>query len=220
MAFKERRLFAPKLPPYHERIFIQGPSNQLAYNWLEKWPHELEIFSTYLSGEKGSGKKHLSYIWGHKYNASHVNAHDLNPENFRESDKYIVIHLEKHITPVCEKNLFHAFNFYKAHKAHILFTCAQTPNSLNLNLEDLKSRFATCNFIHLDEPDEETLHKLYTLSFKHKGIQVNKDVIDFLLMRLDRSFHTLHNTVMRLEHASCSDNRAISIPFAKSILNL
>ncbi|HCU06337.1 MAG TPA: hypothetical protein DIC42_01960 [Holosporales bacterium] len=220
MTFKERRLFAPKLPAYHERIFIQGPSNQLAYNWLEKWPQELEIFSTYLSGEKGSGKKHLSHIWGHKHNASYVYAHELDPERFVESDKYIVIHLEKQITPVCEKNLFHAFNFYKANKAHVLFTCEQTPNSLNLTLEDLKSRFATCNFINLDKPDEKTLHQLYTLSFKHKGIQVNKEVIDFLLMRLDRSFSTLHNIVMTLEQTSCSDNRSISIPFVKSVLNL
>lgn len=220
MTFKERRLFAPKLPPYHERIFIQGNSNQFAYNWLVKWPEELENFSTYLSGEKGSGKKHLSHIWGHKHNATYFNAHELDPKNFVESDKYIVIHLEEQITSVCETNLFHAFNFYKANKAHVLFTCEQKTNSLNLTLADLKSRFATCNFIHLDKPDEETLHQLYTLSFKHKGIQVNKEVIDFLLMRLDRTFDTLHSTVTILEQASCSDNRSISIPFAKSVLNL
>jgi chromosomal replication initiation ATPase DnaA len=220
MAFKERRLFDPKLPAYHERIFIQGPSNQLAYSWLEKWPHEIDVFSTYLSGEKGAGKKHLSHIWGHKHHATYLNAHELDPQNFLESTKYVVIHVEQPLTSVCEKNLFHAFNFYKANKAHILFTCTQAPNNLNLTLEDLKSRLATCNFIYLDKPDEETLYQLYTLSFKHKGIQINREVVDFLLMRLERSFDVLHNTVTILEQASCSDNRSISIPFVKSVLSL
>ena len=220
MELTTKRLFQPKLPLYHERIFIQGPSNQLAYNWLEKWPQELSVFATYLSGESGSGKKHLSHIWAHKHNAAILKSSELNPENFVESDAYIVIHLEKQITPTCEENLFHAFNFYKANKAHVLFTGEQKPGNLKLTLKDLKSRLATCNFIHLDEPEENTLKQLYALSFKHKGIHIHSDVIDFLLLRLDRSFTTLHHTVNVLEQASCNDNRAISIPFAKNILNL
>ncbi|PIZ33150.1 MAG: hypothetical protein COY39_03280 [Alphaproteobacteria bacterium CG_4_10_14_0_8_um_filter_37_21] len=220
MELTKKRLFKPKLPSYHERIFIQGPSNQMAYSWLEKWPQELENFATYLSGKSGSGKKHLSHIWAHKYNASVLKAHEINPENFSEYDPHVLIHIEKPVTPECEENLFHAFNFYKAKKAYILFTCEQTPNSLPLTLKDLKSRLATCNFIHLDEPEENTLKQLYTLSFKNKGIHVHCDVVNYLLLRLDRSFTTLHNTVNILEQASCNDNRSISIPFVKSVLGL
>lgn len=216
----KKRLFHPKQPSYHERAFIQGPSNQLAYSWLEKWPQELENFSTYLSGASGSGKKHLSHIWAHKHNASIFNASELNPENFSKSDTHVVIHLAEQVTLTCEENLFHAFNFYKANKAHVLFTCKQMPNTLPLTLKDLKSRLATCNFIHLDEPEEETLRQLYSLSFKRKGIYVGNDVIDFLLLRLDRRFTTLHCTVDILEQASCTDNRSVSIPFVKNVLNL
>ncbi len=220
MELTKKRLFQPKSPPYHERVFIQGSSNELAYSWLEKWPQELDNFATYLSGESGSGKKHLSHIWAHKHNASIFKSSELDPRIFSASDKHVVIHIEKQITPTCEANLFHGFNFYKANKAHVLFTCEQNPNILPLTLKDLQSRLATCNLIHLDEPEEDTLKQLYTLSFQHKGIHVHSEVIDFLLLRLDRNFTTLHNTVSILEQASFHDNRSISIPFVKNTLNL
>lgn len=202
------RLLYPKILPYTERPFIVGPCNELAYKWLT----EGDSFATYLVGPFRSGKKHLADLWATRFGAQTYSLEKA----LSLGDLSLIVALDVPALP--QEHLFHLFNALKEKNGRILFTSSKHPKELGLSLKDLESRLLSCHIINIDPPDTETLKKLYHELFHIHGILVAEEVIDFLLLRLDRSYATVQSAVETLESQSL--NRAITIPFVKECLGI
>ena len=72
--------------------------------------------------------------------------------------------------------------------------------------------------IELKFPDDLLLEQIFLKQFLDKGVKVEKEVISFLLKRVDRSFDSVYNLVSKIDFASLEKSRKITIPFVKKYL--
>ena len=106
----------------------------------------------------------------------------------------------------------------KENNNKIMITSSLAPKDLKFKLLDLKSRILSLPSIELKFPDDLLLEQIFLKQFLDKGVMVEKEVISFLLKRVDRSFDSVYNLVSKIDFASLEKSRKITIPFVKKYL--
>jgi len=119
-----------------------------------------------------------------------------------------------------EEALFHCFNQLRNAKVPLLVSAKAAPASLAFALADLKSRMQwgpTFQLTALSDSD-----KLAALQQRAnlRGIKLSDEVGLFLLRHLSRSTHFLFESFGRLDKASWQEQRKLTIPFVKKVLNI
>lgn len=122
--------------------------------------------------------------------------------------------------PQWEEALFHLFNRIRSKNGRLLVAANVAPIYLQAELEDLKSRLAWGVTYQLHRLNDE--QKLSALQHRARlrGLQLNKTVGQFLLHRCTRSLTELFSTLEILDRASLAEQRRLTIPFVKQILQL
>ena len=67
-----------------------------------------------------------------------------------------------------------------------------------------------------DEEKQEALQR----RARARGMELNDEVAHYILQRLPRDMNELFNQLQRLDHASLAEQRKLTIPFVKKILNI
>lgn len=67
--------------------------------------------------------------------------------------------------------------------------------------------------------DQEKIHTLQRVALQ-RGFDLSRNVLQFLINRCSRNMHDLHQILDLLDKASLQEQRKITIPFVKAILNL
>ena len=107
----------------------------------------------------------------------------------------------------------------KENNNKIMMTSSVSPINLKFRLLDLKSRILSLPSVELKFPDDLLLEQIFIKLFLDKGIKVEKDVISFLLKRVDRSFDSVYNLVSKIDFASLEKSRKITIPFVRKYIS-
>lgn len=94
------------------------------------------------------------------------------------------------------------------------------PRQLNLSLPDLASRLDWGQIYRLQPLSDDDKLQALILRAKLRGFELPEDVGRFLLKRLDRDMRTLFETLDRLDSASITAQRKLTIPFVKEALSL
>ncbi|MXP67267.1 DnaA inactivator Hda [Pantoea sp. Aalb] len=102
----------------------------------------------------------------------------------------------------------------------LMITSDRPPHQLNLDLPDLTSRLYWGQIYRLHPLSDEDKLQAMKLRAELRGFELSEDVGRFLLKRLDRQIRTLFNTLNRLDNASISAQRKLTIPFVKEVLKL
>ncbi|CAO5677882.1 MAG: DnaA regulatory inactivator Hda [Holosporales bacterium] len=217
---KQSFLFEENTIVNKEARFIVTPSNQDAYNWLEKWPKSCDGFSTFLLGPLKSGKKTLSHIWARENTASYIDMRtvDLENQSISKIQTSCVLLLSDHMGLEHQHFLFHVFNHLKSLKKNILFISHRSIQEFDFEVNDLKSRLLTSNIITILQPDELLQKALYLKYFHSFGLKVSADVIDYLMIHFDRTYDSIFNLTQKLNIASLNKQRGITIPFIKEVI--
>lgn len=105
-------------------------------------------------------------------------------------------------------------------KTRLLITGDRPPRQLNLRLPDLASRLDWGQIYRLQPLSDEDKLQALKLRAGQRGFELPEDVGRFLLKRLDRETRTLFETLDRLDKASISAQRKLTIPFVKDTLGL
>jgi chromosomal replication initiation ATPase DnaA len=206
------RLFSPQSLAYADDLFIIDECNAIAYEWLENWPKHCSNFATFLKGPPKSGKKHLTHKWLKENNGIFLES--IKESVILPSQNCIAFEIKD-----CEnqEDLFHFFNAAQQQKKNILFISQKSVQDI-ATLNDLKSRLHTAHYIEILEPDESFIQKLYNKLFNDFGILVSSEVLQYLMLRADRSFKETFNTVKKLDEMSLAFDKRLTIPFIKKIL--
>lgn len=215
--------------------FYPGSSNSKFLNYLRQFLLNKEF------------EHHCIYIWGHSFvGCSHLlQASYHAAKNNNTQSIYIPLNfIQKTHEPAClrqmvdyqlvcidaldciaglldwEEELFHLYNNLQTQNAAIIFAAHQVPHKLNLKLPDLVSRLNSGLLFQIHElTDQEKIFALQLRAQLH-GLVLPDTVAQFLLLRLVRSPHILFNTFEKLDRASLTQQRKLTIPFVKSVLNL
>lgn len=185
-----------------------------------------------LWGPLGAGKSHLLQAACHKASVLNVPAVYLPLSDWKNLSPMILQDLEK-IPLVClddvqaivgnlewEEALFHAFNRIRAMNTRLLVALETSPLHSPFRLPDLKSRLSWGLTYQIHAMDDEQKLEALMQRAKCRGLNLNKTVGQFLLSRCPRNMTELFRTLEILDKASLAEQRRLTVPFVKHVLNV
>ena len=147
---------------------------------------------------------------------------DLQPEMLQGLEKYPLICLDD-VDAVggqaaWESAVFHLFNRAREQDALMLFAAGDKPADLTIQLPDLRSRLSWGSVWHIRElPDGDKLAALQ-LRARQRGFALPDEVGSYMMQRWPRDMHSLFALLDKLDHASLSEHRKLTIPFVRQFL--
>jgi chromosomal replication initiation ATPase DnaA len=199
--------------------FVAAPANSVALAWIERWP-QWPAAALALYGPKGAGKTHLAQIWRNRAEASEFPSDAIGdgslPGLLGESRAVLIDGAD--CAP--EEPLLHLFNMLTERGGHLLIVAREPPGRWNIRLADLRSRLRAVPAIGVASPDDELIARLLVKLFADRRLQVSRDVVDFLSLRLERSFAAAQDAVSMLDRAAMAEHRPVTIPLARRVLGL
>lgn len=182
-------------PRMGEADFIVSDANREAVAWLarpEAWPMPRCL----IIGPPASGKSHLAGLVAARTGALLIE----DADGFADGEP-----------------LFHAWNAASVARP-LLMTARALPRFWAHGLPDLASRLAATPLVTLAEPDDAQLAAVLAKRFADRGLRVSDEVIQWLSLRLERSFAAVGRAVELLDALSLAERREITVPLARAAL--
>jgi chromosomal replication initiation ATPase DnaA len=208
----------PHRPSFAEQDFLAAPSNERARALLRlwpEWPHRLLL----LTGPKGAGKSHLGAIWARRGGGRIISSRDLSIETLPELAAAPALLIEDaDRSPLREMELFHLINLAAEQGVFLLITARKNPDAWGLATKDLLSRLRRAPAVAIEQPGDDFLRAILVKLFHDRQITVDASLIDFLVLRLERSFEAAQRIVAALDREALARGRAITRALAADLL--
>jgi DnaA family protein len=186
----------------------------------------------YFWGHEGVGCTHLLQAVCQEFTEQGLSTIYLPLRELTSSSPQILENLET-ISLVCvddvhciagkkdwEEAIFNLFNRLQLSGNRLLVTAKSVASQLNLQLPDLTSRLLSGLIFQVQELEDEDKIAALQLRAKWRGLTLSKETGEFLLSRIPRNFSILFNTLEKLDKASLAEQRKLTIPFIKSVLEI
>jgi chromosomal replication initiation ATPase DnaA len=195
--------------------FLSGPSNAAALALIESWP-DWPHRSVVLIGPEGSGKSHLAAIWAQNAGARQVAARTLDEVMVPAALATGAVAIED-LAPGSfdERALFHLLNLAREEGAFVLLTGRAVPS---VSIRDLDSRLRALPAVAMAAPDDALLRALLVKLFADRQLAVDESLINYLAVRIDRSFAGARSLVTRLDDEAMRQKRPLTRSFAAEFL--
>lgn len=198
--------------------FLVGRGNEAALGLVERWP-DWPSRGIVLVGPARSGKTHLAAVWAVLAGAAVVAARDLDPSGVVASPESPALVIEDiDLSGVDEVALFHLLNLARERGTWLLLTSAREPVALGFRLADLGSRLRAMTPIALQEPDDDFLGRLLVKLFADRQLSPEPAVIDYIVLRMERSPAAASAIVARLDAEALASQRRITRPMAAAVM--
>ena len=228
-------------PSYSFDNFVIGPSNQMAYNAnlaVAKKPGVL-YNPLFIYGGTGLGKTHLLQAAGNKaikngksviyvtieqfMNDFTFSIKNKNMEHFREKYRKCDLLLIDDIQFLSGKEqtqeeFFHTFNELHNEKKQIIMTSDRQPSQIGGLVDRLKSRFEWGLIADIQNPELETKIAIIEKKSELNGIQLEKDVINYIATSLDNSIREIEGVLIRINASAHLLNQEINLELVQSLL--
>lgn len=99
----------------------------------------------------------------------------------------------------------------------LVLAAGTAPAALPLQLSDLRTRCGAGLVYALQPPDEATQLAALQLRARERGFELSDEVGNYVLTRYPRDMHALFALLDRLDDASLSRQRRITVPFLRSL---
>lgn len=198
--------------------FLVAPCNEAAVAWLDRWPRWPGP-ALALWGPPGSGKSHLAEVWRARSGAVSIDARAVTSARVPRLVGAAKATVIDEADSADGEGLLHFYNLLAERQGHLLFVARAAPSRWNIALPDLRSRLLAAPAVAVAAPDEALLGALLVKLFADRQVVVGAEVIAYLLVRLDRSFEAARDAVEALDAASLASGRAVTVPFARDVLN-
>ena len=197
--------------------FYVSNSNYYAFKIIENWPKwEKNIVNVY--GEKYSGKSHLSNIFYKKYKAKKLTEDQINNDTLLEIKIHQNIIIDNFTNHINEKILYSIFNLVDQDNKYLIINSLKPINLFDFDLEDLVSRSKNCLFAEIKKPDDDLIFALILKNFSDRQISINKNLIDYIIKRIDRSYSKIAEFIYKIDELSLKKKRAIDLKLIKEII--
>ncbi len=197
--------------------FYVGKSNFYPFELINNWPKWEKNFLN-ISGEKFSGKTHLTNIFLKKFNGIRVISNLLNDESLQEIKLYQNIILEDLNLDIDEKLIYSLFNTIDQDNKFMIITSLEPISEINFKLVDLKSRTKNCLLAKIENPDDELMFALILKNLSDRQITLDKKLIDFIIKRVDRSYSKIFEFMYKIDKISLKKNKSIDFKIINEAL--
>ena len=202
---------------FRDDDFYVGKSNFFSFELINKWPKWEKNFLN-ISGDKFSGKTHLTNIFLKKFNGIRFESNFLNDENLRTIKPYQNVVLENLNLDVNEKLIYTLFNIIDQDNKFLIITSLEPIAEINFKLEDLKSRTKNCLLAKIEKPDDELMFALILKNLSDRQITLDKKLIDFIIKRIERSYDKIFEFIYKIDKISLKKKKSIDFKIINEAL--
>ena len=208
----------PHEPAMAADDFLLGDCNRQAFEFITSWPRWPSPFAL-LTGPPGSGKSHLASIWMEQTGAQLLASPAIATASADAINPSACLCIEDLVPgEIDQRSLFHIFNLVRSAGGFLLLTSAEPLARWTVTLPDLLSRLRAATPVRLTEPDEDLFRRLLVKLLADRMISIDQRVLDFLVLRAERSYAAASGLVERLDEASLSHKRPITRPIAAEVM--
>jgi chromosomal replication initiation ATPase DnaA len=175
--------------------FIVSDSNARAVQQLERWS-TWPVMAVVLTGPRKSGRSLLARIFAAKSGG------EIIDDAERQS----------------ESTIFHAWNRAQETRHPLVVVADAAPPEWSVKLPDLRSRLTASPIARLGPPDETLMQALFERQFLRRGLDARPELIQWLLLRVERSHIAVLRAVDILDQAVLERHKRLSIPLARATL--
>lgn len=209
-------LSLPLDPAMGEDDFLVTPCNEEAAARLGAADRSGTLF---LLGPPGSGKSHLARAWLERLKARPLDFMRITFDDLKAAPAWLWDDADR--TPWIadhEEKAFHLLNSLREMKRGLLVTAASPPTLWPLKLADLRSRLLALPVAQISPPDDALVAGLLLKHLSDRQLKVGEELLHYLIPRLPRDGARILEAVQRLDRASLADRRALTVPFAREVL--
>ena len=203
---------------YFEEDFYVSENNFEAYKLIESWPKWSSRFIN-IFGPSGCGKTHLANIFKKKINSFLIKASELNDNSLSSIKSKECLIIDEYKNNIEEKLLYSILNQSLLSNQHIIINSSKPIQSLELKLNDLKSRFSSFVNIGIDLPTDELLKVIISKNFSDKQVIIDSKLLEYIIKNIDRSYEAVFDLIDKLDEFSLSTGKSININLIKKALN-
>jgi DnaA family protein len=117
-----------------------------------------------------------------------------------------------------ERAVFRLYTELDEYGGRLLVAANAAPAALQISLRDLASRLAAGTIFRIQELADDERESALIMRASHLGLELSSEVAQFILRRVPRDMTTLCSALDQLDRASLATQRALTIPFVKSVL--
>ena len=203
---------------FDENDYYVSKSNYFAKNILETWPKwEKKIVN--LTGEKYSGKTHLSIIFKIKSNALYLHSKNIDNSTLKKIKLSNSIIIEDLDDTFDEKLLYSIFNLVEQDNKYLLISSNKPIDTMSFSLPDLVSRLKNCIVANIEQPDDDLIYAIILKSFSDRQIKLDNKIVDYIIKRIARSYSKMHEFIYKIDELSLKKRKSINFKIIKEIVS-
>lgn len=176
--------------------FVRGQSNIVAAEALDAWPQGPDRILA-LVGPVGAGKSHLASLWAERTGAVGFSGVEAALADMPDLEGRPI--LLDDADQADDATLFHLMNLAQAPGGALLMASREPPGRWACDLADLRSRLDAVRVLRLEAPDDAVLAGALRRFFDERAITPGDDLIDYLVLRIERSIPAARAIVARLD---------------------
>jgi DnaA regulatory inactivator Hda len=205
---------------YRAEDFLEAPGNAGALAWLRRWP-DWPAPALVVHGPPGCGKTHLARIWAGRtgarwFEAAEVAAAPFDPQRSLGGARAAAVDDADGVAD--EAALLHLYNLLQERRGHMLLTARTPAAAWPLKLPDLRSRLRAAPAVAIAPPDDALLGAVLVKLFADRQLRVGREVVGYLISRMERSFEAARRLVAALDEAALRERRPITLPLARDVM--
>ena len=204
-------------PALDRDAFLVTAANAAAVAWIDRWPG-WPAPALVLQGPPGSGKTHLAGVWRARAGAGIIEGAELAASlvpALLESWPTLVVETAE---AAPEQPLLHLYNGIAERGGYLLLTSTQPPSRWGIGLADLRSRLNALPVAEIVPPDDLLIRAVLVKLFADRQLAVTAELVEFVGLRIERSFAAAQRAVAALDAASLVAQRRITIHLAQQVL--
>ncbi|MDR0796545.1 MAG: chromosomal replication initiator protein DnaA [Tannerella sp.] len=225
--------------------FVEGVSNKLARTAAEaiaKDPGKTSFNPLFIYGSSGIGKTHLChaiglqtrdlhpekrvlYISSHIFQVQFIDAVRKNTTNdflnfYQSLDVLILDDIQELIGKSKTQNaFFHIFNHLHHLGKQLILTSDKPPIDLNGMEERLITRLKWGLTAEIAKPDKELRIKILQNKIENEGIELRKEVFDYIIQRVTDNIRDLEGVLISLLANSLINSKEIDLALARQVVS-
>ncbi len=187
--------------------FVVSDCNRAAVEALADWPNPIGGVMA-ICGPAGCGKSRLGQIWAERVGAVAIQGAEaalIDPLGLE--GRPVLLDPARDVD---DETLFHLINLAQAPGGALLLVARSAPSSWAATLPDLRSRLDAVISMPMEAPDDTVLSAMLAARFAERGIRPQKDVVPYLVRRIDRSAAAAAEVVERLDAMHRPVTRALA----------
>jgi DnaA family protein len=221
------RLTPQEIYRFDNYYFHQVEINQALLEFCD----QQTIDFVYLWGEKGLGKSHLLIACAERVQQQAKNVVYQSLAELVQTAEPEILQSIENVDYLClddidviaghknwEEALFHCFNRLKLTGCKLLIASHFSPANIDLTLPDLRSRLSTALVYQLPAMSDEDKQQALIVQAQSRGLSLAEGVAQHLLRHYGRDMNSLMAVLQKLDHASLTEKRRLTIPFVSQVL--